>query len=355
LEILSDDEFISDWIKRGLARRRDITELLQQTTSNSNSQNILFVDLGWNGTIQNNLAYSLFEDQKIHGLYFGLNEAAYVHKTSNSSYTSLVTHKNSDFYSHSIFTCPNLIEILLLAPHESPSSVKNSIRISELESQISVSDIEKRRLGFQANTLRLIKPFEMGHLLFKPSSESYAQLTRTLISKMVFLPTNGFAADIQNLETEYGFSKKKYFMIAKNEDGSFSLGSSIWRYGASTLRFGKWLTILLIARDSIKWGMPSFKPTIPSSQTFGPVQNSLRGEFGATNAISISSEYETVLNGDHIDRNIPRSLITNRDLVSLRIILVIANALRFLKRMDRFDNFSLPTKNLLIHRVFKHD
>jgi FMN phosphatase YigB (HAD superfamily) len=352
-KILSDEIFLDLWTKRGLSRRNDLSNLLEKQNENGIINDLIFVDLGWNGTIQNNLSYSLMKNQKIIGLYFGLNEAAFGHSASNSSYTSLITHQNSDFYSHSIFTCPNLLEILLLAPHQSPISVRETINIEEIATEVAETTIHKRKLSFQSNTLKIIKPLELGHLLFEPSTENYAQIVRTLISKMVFLPTDGFVGNIQNLETEFGYSEKKYPLITRNSLGKYSPRSSIWRYGASQLRFGKFVTMALIARDAKNWGMPHLKPTSRPSDIFGVKQErSIIGRKQSRTSI-LTTRYAEVLASKHIDIKVPLGPLTNNDVINLRTILSAANFYRRLKRVDRFDNFTLPTRELIRYGIFR--
>jgi hypothetical protein len=217
------------------------------------SQNKYFmVDIGWTGTIQSNVAVALTDDGQIQGLYLGLNSQAYEHSFAKSKLNWLITTTTENIFSKSIFSAPQLLEVLTLAPHESFTNWDMVITDKEMEQWISKNTSQKTCLAYQFNALKIMEAILMLNFIYWPNPESTASYTRMSLTKLLLFPSKAFVTNIFSLSTNFGFSKNTYSIIAKPIHGKLNaVKRSHWRYGAMKFYYGPIANFLLVLRDQL--------------------------------------------------------------------------------------------------------
>jgi hypothetical protein len=351
--VFSDGFFQDIWNETARSKREEVNNWVETNTSKESLDDIIFVDLGWNGTIQKNLVFSLIGSQKIHGIYFGLTEDGLNSSLPHSTLNSIICHQNRDFFSHPSFLCPNLLELFLLAPHPSPKSLSEEFGIVDIEKWISEHPDDNPKLAYQANVLGMMKEFELGYLMFRPSQENIAQLVRTLQAKMILLPQLNFIQQVTKMNTSYGFGENQYRLIENSPRRLNSIRKSHWRYGASRMRLGQFMTILLVARDSLSWGTPGYRKiqtakvqfTSTSSFDFKASKDDFNNE--------LSSQYISLLECYKNSNLVWTDQLNRKDLINLKLIISCANLFRLIKGKTRFSNFTIPFRKIIYYRVLK--
>jgi hypothetical protein len=352
IRIFGSEIFQRFWIKRTKSTGQNIQNYLQSLPTYRDTGNrYCLVDLGWGGTIQANVAEALDSKDEILGLYFGLYGTAFNFDYAKSKYSYLVASIDFDFTSHSAFVCPQLIELFTLAPHETYHSWNQIENEESINSWINNNPSMSTKLDQHMNALQMMKTLMYLHFVYWPTEESIAAYTRTVITKITLFPQRKDVIDLERLNSDFGFTKAKYALISTGLSNRLSnFRGSVWRYGAATYFFGGLLSKVLLIRDQKRWGL------------LNPPQRNAQNRADARIEISTSSEgiknLQEIKYSEYLERNARGTVVENfidgKFLLRLRIFIGLCNCYRFLLRIPRFRNFSIPLRTFLLTRTLKN-
>lgn len=135
-ELRVDNKFSKVYTSKVLSERREFESYLKNIGISINSDTLTLVDIGWRGTIQDNI-YNFFDGKlKINGLYYGL-EGSQVTDLNNRKYGLVYSDVPVKDKYFDIFTANHrMLERILYASHGSARGYRNGkCVLSELDSK----------------------------------------------------------------------------------------------------------------------------------------------------------------------------------------------------------------------------
>lgn len=309
-----------------------------------------FVDLGWNGSIQANLAASLPSGSIVHGLYFGLNSGAYRNQTKQSSFRSLVSSQGVDLFGHVSHSSPQLLEMLLLAPHPSVTSVPNQLNDYswvEIEEKGKASDF---RAGIHSAAIDQFKNLSSLKWLFDLDSSHLSSFINLCLATQFWLPTKKFVELVDELQTDVGYGQTDCYGVISKDQSSRGYSFSIWKQGWSVKNLPYLKHILKLSKLASGWNQ-----LFPPQLAINVGEINLRNlnydirrklDLSKPEVLLLSQYYRWTNSGDDYTGD----YLSVRKIIYLRIILAFTNVFRSISRKELFSNASVPTKKLIKYR-----
>jgi FMN phosphatase YigB (HAD superfamily) len=340
--IARDSDFEKYWEAAVAKKERQISKWLTENIGKTTNMN--FIDLGWKGTIQSNIAAVINKDQHIFGLYFGLKVESKELSYNDASYNSMVAYPNRDFASHVILDVPQYLELSALAPHETVKSVDAEIvDIDSIKTHLEQNPTEKSRITSHVNIMKYLQLLKYGHWILNPSRDDYRKFSATLGASALIFPQRETAKQLELYETDFGLdSQKKYRLIVPGRNLN-SLRLSHWKVGSSFISAGRIASIFVFLRHQLRWNVNNTTPPelqmYPNS-TSNPVQ---------TDSSGIFRDYHDLL-GSYVPR---QGTAYKAKFIKLRIVMILANILRSIKKLPRFENYCIPTRDQIIFKTLR--
>ena len=134
LKELMDSDWFHEYLSGKIEEQRNLLNSYIETKIQDNEKNIHIVDVGWKGTIQDNLYLSFHKKRRVYGYYLGLLYPALLSE-NNQKVGLLFSNYQSPSEYINIYNCNrSLYEIVLGAGHGSASRYDNKYKISDGES-----------------------------------------------------------------------------------------------------------------------------------------------------------------------------------------------------------------------------
>jgi FMN phosphatase YigB (HAD superfamily) len=369
IRLLRDPLFKKRWAELCSRREHELRVLLQ-SEGFTDAKNY-FVDLGWNGSIQANIDAVLQDHETLEGLYFGLTVPAQRLTYSKSVYRALVASQSRDLFAHAGFRSPQALEMPMLAPHDSvaaiPSDLADTSWAQPSDRELGVS----AKAAIQADTVAVIPLLTKLHWLFDVHLDDFSALTRVMTAVQLWLPSKSAVDTLDELTTDAGLGESKSYGIISPKAGiRAGYTDSLWREGWAARHLPRWLAITLLSVSISQWKFGHFPDTgsaltpeelrqddssrqEPSGRTAKntralPLKNS--SPLSSTDG-EILHHYQSWLlrRGDWSGDS-----LTVGKIIRLRIILVFANIARATSRRPRFEDWSIPSRDLVLNsRAFK--
>jgi hypothetical protein len=352
MRIFSSNEFLVFWDKFVSNQKRDLSNYLESFEKDGeNGKEFCLIDLGWNGTIQNNLALSMKSNQRIQGLYMGITHKAKDIEFSRSAIDYLIATQGRDYFSHGLFNGMHLNEYLTLAPHESFSSIACNLDEKMIHDWVAQHPEEKLKISYQKNAIAMMKPIYYLNLIYWPKSENISALTRITSFMYSVFPSKQFAREFLGKSTSFGYRSANYRIIDSTIEKKIEASrKSIWKFGAVTHYFGYVANLMLLIRNQLSWNLSS-GPEI----YFSRPRDYIEGKSGRATP-PLKSESKEVNYSDLIQvygyEDVHRSRLRSRDFVLLFLSMKLVNLLRMMRGLKSFKNHSLPICSLFIKRSF---
>lgn len=201
LEVLkNNDVFRKIYEKNRVEQRNNFVEYINQKTKN---KHIFVVDIGWNGSIQNNIQNILGDSYTVEGFYFGMNRRNKKEKIKKYGlmFTTEPKNKEFDLYNQN----RSLYEIILGASHGSA----NKYIKREKEVEVSLFSLKEEKNIFE----KVIKPLQ--DRMFK------------IYKQLVDLLANGY---YDNYKVYKLFNKIQYEMLFHPNKDQLQFFNKIYHY-----------------------------------------------------------------------------------------------------------------------------
>lgn len=313
-----------------------------------------FIDLGWNGSIQANLTAASPEASRIKGLYLGLNPGAVRNNTHYSTYSSLVSDLGEDLFSHSAFTSPQLLEILILAPHDTVRKVPENI--SEYKW------VEFNEDGLEHNIKRqihkeVVEDFSsLAYLkwLFDLSSVDLAAFINVCISAQLWLPSSKFLESISGIKTDVGFGQSNKYGLISEKNQRQGYAESLWKQGWTTKNMNPVMHMLKFAKAASHWSQVfnTQGQLMPTSTTNSGVVTPPIWESTEYNSVAEEELVQSYTNWFENSEHTTIDYLSILKLLRLRTLLTLTNLFTLFTSSNRFRNNSLPTRKIIKYRSF---
>ncbi len=201
LKVLKNNEtFKKIYEKNRLEQKNNFIKYINQKTKNNH---IYVVDIGWNGSIQNNIQNILGDSYTVEGFYFGMNRRNKKEKIKKYGlmFTTEPKNKEFDLYNQN----RSLYEIILGASHGSANKyVKNNKKV-----EVSLFSLKEEKNIFE----KVIKPLQ--DRMF----EIYKQIVDLLV--------NGY---YDNYKIYKLFNKIQYNMLFNPNKNQLQFFNKIYHY-----------------------------------------------------------------------------------------------------------------------------
>ena len=344
------DKFQKLWALYCMQKDSQLSGILNEYFEDN--QDNYFVDLGWNGSIQANLTASAPEKSRIKGLYLGLNPGAVRNSTDFSSYDSLVCDLGNDLFSHAGFTSPQILEMLMLAPHDTVREVPENIT--------DYKWVEFNQYGIEYNFQRRIHKEAIEDFsslsrlkwLFEINPVDQAAFINVCISAQLWLPSSNFVEHISKIKTDVGFGQSNKYGLISNNKHRQGYAESLWKQGWTSINMNSLMHMLKFARAASFWNQ------IFSSQRQESEANITKSEI-ATDKLWESTEFNLVSDYELLQRYSNWFMAADEThldhlsiakIIRLRSLLTLTNLFALLSGRSKFRNNSLPTRKLIRYK-----
>ena len=279
--LLASDQFLTIFEQRRSEQKKYLTAYLQSFPVNLKTEGLTLVDVGWKGSIQNNIFHSLDKKIAVNGFYIGLLSPSELSEKNRKKGILFSDHPAHTPYIHVFNNNRSLFEMLLGASHgsangyfsnqsyEPKSSSGEEIIYAERSSHdgvlVTVLDLPEERKLYN----ELINPLqEVFKKLFSSLTESYGSRPASIPeakwfaekhARMVFKPTKEEIDFFSNLYHLENFGIFEY--TAFDTESGISMVSrlknliSLTQNPASYLETGVWPPIIL-KRLGLPWLQP---------------------------------------------------------------------------------------------------
>lgn len=346
-------EFQTLWKEYCLKKAKELGGILREYFDNHEVN--YFVDLGWNGSIQANLTAATSESGRLKGLYMGLNPGAVRNNTQYSTYNSLVSDLGKDLFSHAAFTSPQLLEMLILAPHDTIRVVPENI------SEYKWVEFDEDDLG--GNLKRrihreVIEDFSsLANLkwLFDLNPNDQAAFINVCISAQLWLPGPKFVEYLGNIKTDVGFGQSNIYGLISGKKQRQGYAESLWKQGWTSVNMSPLSHMLKFGRAASFWNQlfntqgEQFEkaknmPQASTLQHWESTEQNSNADFDLVEKYSNWMNDSAEMTLDHL---------TIKKLIRLRLLLTSTNLFALISGRSRFLNNSLPTRKLIrYHKLF---
>jgi hypothetical protein len=291
--------------------------------------------LGWNGTIQSNLAAGLTEESVITGFYFGLSSRSQDFNSPNSNFVSLIAFQNDDFASQVILDLPQLLEIKIQAPHHSIEGIlSEEPSISSIEKYLVQNSTEYERISEHKNVLSYCNILKIAHWMFAPEFNDYCKFSGTAAASYILLPTLESIESVSHFQATRGFKSRKSYEIVGRVQGINDIRKSYWKVASSYLLGGRFLSVCVLLRHQLRWNLTNreFPSISQSKENVSMIEKHMCSQ--------IFIDYLDLLE----DLEYKSGLSFKNKPISVRLLMTLSNSLRYLNRKSRFKNYTVHTR-----------